>query len=89
MVERSSLDSQLLSCISLLNDVQKQALLVVAKAFRQDDEDKDDPFSWEHDSSIVAEMESRWSHYKTGGKMYSDKEIDQDVQSLLHALRDK
>ncbi len=87
MVQAQNLDKELYAAIALLNDVQKRAILTIANAFTS--EDPSERYQWEVDQAIVAEMESRWSDYKNGGKMHSAEEVNAEVKSLLQTFKDK
>jgi hypothetical protein len=70
MLQAQNLDNELYSATALLNDLQKQAMLTVAHAFMQGEE-QSETYHWEDDAKFVAELESRWADYKNGGKVYS------------------
>ncbi len=88
MLQARNLDKELYSAIALLNNTQKQAMLTIANAFMQNEE-QSDKYQWEGDRAFVAELESRWADYKNGGKVYSAEEIDTEVKALLKTFKNK
>ncbi len=79
------LDSQLHEVLDKLNEVQKQQVLEYAANFLEDAPEFD---KW-NDKSFVAEMESRYNYYKSGGKMVSAEEVDMQVKELFRNAKNK
>ena len=88
MLQAQNLDGELYSAIALLNDVQKRAILSIAKSFKQDEEEER-TYRWEDDPQFVAELESRWDDYKNGGKVYSAEEVELKTKKLIEKYRNK
>jgi len=82
---RQNLDKQLHEVFDKLNEVQKQQVFDFANSFLDEDLQYD---KWK-DSAFVAEVESRYNHYKSGGKMVSTEEVNRQVRELFKNAKNK
>ncbi len=79
------LDKQLHEVFDKLNEIQKQQVFDFASSFLNEDLLYD---KWK-DVDFVAEMESRYNYYKSGGKMVSAEEVNQQVKELFRNAKNK
>ena len=75
------IDKKLFSAIEKLNDKQKKEVLVFVGNVLDESEQHYD--KWE-DNSFVSEMETRYEHYKNGGKMVTSAEAEKRIKAIIH-----
>jgi hypothetical protein len=73
------IDKKLFAAIGKLNDEQKKEVLLFVGNFLEGGAASD---KWQ-DINFLAEMNSRYDYYQSGGKMISSVEADKRIKSLL------
>jgi hypothetical protein len=74
------IDKKLFAAIDKLNDKQKKEVLVFVGSVLDDGEQNYE--KWQ-DDSFVSEMETRYNHYKNGGKMVTAEEAEKRIKAII------
>lgn len=74
------IDKKLFAALDRLNDKQKEEVLIFVGGFL---EKSDAGYDKWQDNSFVSEMETRYDHYKNGGKMVTAREADERIKAIL------
>ena len=73
------LDGKMLAVYSQLNDLQKMQVIEYASEILNQDNLSS---KWDN-GSFLEEMDNRYDYYKSGGKMVSSTEMEQEISRLL------
>ena len=75
------IDNKLFAAIDKLSEHQKEEVLIFVAGILDPSEQYN---KWE-DETFVKEMDSRYEHYKNGGKMITAEEADKRIKDLFKA----